>query len=184
MFNYRANGMSLRCFKNINDTTPPVISDVTKTPTSPTSGSVSLTVLADDGTGVGLHATAYSFDTGMTRQTGNTANFTSNQFVQITVRDGVGNIATTGIVIDNILFPSCDTPDIQIGNYTIQACNLGASTAGTGSASYGNYFQWGNNYGFPTTGNHFLSGTAKPDASSYGPNTANGFYKSGYYVLS
>jgi hypothetical protein len=35
----------------------------------------------------------------------------------------------------------------------ISACNVGTSLAGTGSASYGSYFQRGNNYGFATTGN-------------------------------
>jgi hypothetical protein len=38
-------------------------------------------------------------------------------------------------------------------SYTIMDKNLGATIAGTGSASYGYYFQWGNNYRFPNSGN-------------------------------
>jgi hypothetical protein len=36
--------------------------------------------------------------------------------------------------------------DITIGDYTISACNVGTNVAGTGIASYGNLYQWGNNY--------------------------------------
>jgi hypothetical protein len=35
--------------------------------------------------------------------------------------------------------------------YTIRDKNLGASVAGTGASSYGNYYQRGNNYGFANT---------------------------------
>ena len=64
-------------------------------------------------------------------------------------------------------YPGCDTPDITVWSYTISACNVWATTAGTGAMSYGNYFQWGNNGWTP-------SGTLTPsttlvDASSYGP---------------
>ncbi len=50
-------------------------------------------------------------------------------------------------------YPSCDTADIVVcawtgTGYTISACNVGATTAGTTSASYGNYFQWGRNKWF------------------------------------
>jgi hypothetical protein len=50
---------------------------------------------------------------------------------------------------------ACDSVDITINDginsYTMKACNVGASAAGTGSASYGCYFQRGNNYGFVNT---------------------------------
>jgi hypothetical protein len=67
--------------------------------------------------------------------------------------------------------------------------NLGATVAGTGkldgqdscvtsnngtfcwSESIGDYFQRGNNHGFPNSGTDFMSGTVKPDASGYGPTT-------------
>ncbi|MDR0650426.1 MAG: hypothetical protein LBG59_03275 [Candidatus Peribacteria bacterium] len=49
-------------------------------------------------------------------------------------------------------YPGCDTDDITVGSYTIAACNVGATTAGTTSASYGSLFQRGNNYPFPNDG--------------------------------
>jgi surface protein len=57
-------------------------------------------------------------------------------------------------------YPSCDTPDITVGSQKIAACNVGASTAGTGVASYGNYFQRGNNFGFVNTGTVSPASTA------------------------
>jgi hypothetical protein len=46
--------------------------------------------------------------------------------------------------------PCNGAPDITIGSYTIQACNVGATVVGTGGAtsspSAGTHFQWGNNY--------------------------------------
>jgi hypothetical protein len=47
-------------------------------------------------------------------------------------------------------YPECNAPDIELGDYTIAACNIGTTIAGTGEESYGAYFQWGNNYGFTT----------------------------------
>jgi hypothetical protein len=73
----------------------------------------------------------------------------------------------------------CDTPDITIGSYTIAACNLGASVAGTGEASYGNYYQRGNNYGFANSGSLTTTSDTKPDASGYGPNSR---YESGTFI--
>jgi hypothetical protein len=79
--------------------------------------------------------------------------------------DLAGNVGSTGIFIDWIV-KDCDTPDITVGSYTIKACNVGASVAGTGVASYGSYFQRGNNFGFATTGTIPTSSTLV-DASSY-----------------
>ncbi|MDR0281780.1 MAG: hypothetical protein LBI53_00155 [Candidatus Peribacteria bacterium] len=71
------------------------------------------------------------------------------------------------IQIFNISY-SCDQEDITVGNYTIQACNLGSIIAGTGSDSYGYRFQRGNNYGFSgTVGTHFPMSTGTVDASAY-----------------
>nr|MDD3720606.1 hypothetical protein [Candidatus Gracilibacteria bacterium] len=69
-------------------------------------------------------------------------------------------------------YGSCDSNDIIVCSgagvgYTIPACNIGSNISGTGSASYGNYYQWGNNGGTPS-GNVTPSGTLV-DASSYGP---------------
>ena len=55
----------------------------------------------------------------------------------------------------------CDKGDITFTHggktFTMKACNVGAGVAGTGVASYGCLFQWGNNHGFP--GNGDLSST-------------------------
>jgi hypothetical protein len=62
---------------------------------------VAVTVTATD-TGAGLNATAYSFDNGNTRQATDNKTFTGNDTITIKVRDVVGNISSTGIVIDKI----------------------------------------------------------------------------------
>jgi hypothetical protein len=66
--------------------------------------------------------------------------------------------------------PACDTPDITLSDgtttYTLQACNLGASVAGTGSASFGTHFQRGNGYGFANNETLTTSDT-QVDTSSY-----------------
>jgi 2C-methyl-D-erythritol 2,4-cyclodiphosphate synthase len=90
------------------DTTAPVIVSVLGDPTSPTSGTVSLTITATDN--VALHATAYSFDNGATWQAGNTKDYDENQPVFVQVRDAVNNISSSGYTIDNIdtLAPTCE----------------------------------------------------------------------------
>jgi hypothetical protein len=82
-------------------------------------------------------------------------------------------------------------------SYTIMDKNLGATVAGTGkingqdscvtiengtscwSESIGDYFQRGNNYGFPNSGTDFMSGATKPNASGYGPTN---WYTSGTFI--
>lgn len=89
-------------------------------------------------------------------------------------QDTAGNQATeTRQVIVQYTSPSvsCDTVDITVGAHTLMACNLGASMAGTTTDSYGNHYQRGNNYGFPSDSDIVISGTNRIDASSYGPIT-------------
>jgi hypothetical protein len=94
---------------------------------------VTLTVTATDN--VALHATAYSFDDGQTRQSAASKTFTENQTVTIRVRDAAGNRSSTGLIINNIKsdqvstkYPNCDHPDfsVQYGNsvITLAACNV------------------------------------------------------------
>jgi hypothetical protein len=84
------------------DITQPVIVSVSGNPTDWTSSDVTLTVTASDQQS-GLAASAYSFDNGETWQTGNTKVFSSNQAVNIKVRDAVGNISAANTVqIDRI----------------------------------------------------------------------------------
>ncbi|MDD2907949.1 MAG: prepilin-type N-terminal cleavage/methylation domain-containing protein [Candidatus Gracilibacteria bacterium] len=66
----------------------------------------------------------------------------------------------------------CNSPDIIVcsGNgagVILAACNVGTNISGTGSSSYGNYFQWGNNGGTPY-GNLSVSST-RVNTSLYGP---------------
>jgi hypothetical protein len=94
--------------------------------------------------------------------------------VNVKVRDAVGNIASTGVIISTIYagvttgskYPGCNLNDFQVGDYIIAACNVGTSYAGIGEDSYGHHFQRGNNYGFPFTGTISTSST-QVDASSY-----------------
>ena len=71
--------------------------------------------------------------------------------------------------------PCAWAPDIMITNgitsFTIMACNLWSSVVGTGSESYGDYFQWGNNYGFSSDPSAILTTSpTQVNASIYGPN--------------
>jgi hypothetical protein len=95
------NTGSVEIHINFIDKTAPTISDVVQNPTSPTSGSITLTVTATD-TGAGLHATAYSFDNGSTWQSANNKSFTGNTSGTIKVKDAVGNVSSTGYNISNI----------------------------------------------------------------------------------
>lgn len=60
-------------------------------------------------------------------------------------------------------YPGCDTSDkiICTGNnagYIWPMCNVGSTVAGTGTSSYGSFFQWGRNVAFPSSGNVTTSG--------------------------
>jgi len=77
------------------DTKAPTITDVTGNAVAPTNQNVTLTVNgATDNGGSGLHATAYSFDNGVTWQANDYKVFESNQTVNIKVRDALGNTYT------------------------------------------------------------------------------------------
>ena len=76
--------------------------------------------------------------------------------------------------IAQVGMPCAWAPDITITNgttsFTIMACNLWASVVGTGPDSYGNYYQWGNNYGFSSEPSATLTtSTTQVDATGYGP---------------
>ncbi|MDR2415983.1 MAG: hypothetical protein LBD75_05255 [Candidatus Peribacteria bacterium] len=78
--------------------------------------------------------------------------FTANTTEQLMRTNSDGQTGTVTVTIDQIQTrAACETETIKFGDYTIAACNVGASVAGTSEASYGEYFQWGNNYGFVNT---------------------------------
>jgi hypothetical protein len=126
----RDHAFSVRCFKNTSsDLTPPVIHKVEKNPSLPTPQSVTVTVTATDN--VALHATAYSFDDGKTRQSDSYKTFTENQMLTIWVRDQMGNRSFANVTIDNIqstTYSGCNQPDLTYEKngkfYTISACNV------------------------------------------------------------
>jgi surface protein len=105
------------------------------------------------------------------------------RLVQSTTEGGKGWTLTDGglkMCDVSVQYPACDTPDITITSgaesYKIAACNVGASVAGTGEASYGWYFQRGNNFGFwngiaeqtDMAGKAtFITGSTQVDASTY-----------------
>jgi regulator of replication initiation timing len=98
-------GVSAAVTRTINialpDTTPPTFT-VSGNPTTWTNGSVTLAVAASDA-GSGLNtAGAYSFDNGATWTTSSTKSFSTNQTVNIKVKDNNGNISSQNIVIDKI----------------------------------------------------------------------------------
>lgn len=102
----------------------PVISEVTGNPSAWTNGDVTLTVTAND-TLSGLAADAYSFDNGVTWQSGNSKVFTSNQTVQVKVMDASGNISEVSMVNITKMDLTAPTGDIKIGTNSIKkALNL------------------------------------------------------------
>ncbi len=63
--------------------------------------------------------------------------------------------------------------------YTIMDRNIWASAPGTGSASYGSFFQRGNNYGFPSDPSaNITTSITKVNVSTYEPNQ----YNSGTFI--
>jgi len=69
---------------------------------------------------------------------------------------------------------------------TIHDRNLWASATWAGvdesRDSFGYYFQWWNNYWFPSTGDIEKTTTTQVDASSYWPNTDNWYYSSDTFI--
>ncbi|MDR3168342.1 MAG: hypothetical protein LBU27_00840, partial [Candidatus Peribacteria bacterium] len=61
--------------------------------------------------------------------------------------------STSAVTNASSTYPGCNHVDLTVDSYTIAACNVGATVAGTSVASYGSWFQWGNNYEFENNGN-------------------------------
>ena len=112
------------------------INSVTGNATSWTKNNVTLTVKATASNG--LHSTAYSFDGGKTFQASNTKQFTSNQEVNIVVRDKEGNKTTYKVKITKIdkTKPVVNVAGDRYVNSTITA------TATPATAVSGYTYQW------------------------------------------
>ena len=101
------------------DRTAPTFS-VSGNPVALQNADVTLSIDSASDSGVGLHATPYSFDDGTTWQAANTAIFDSNQTVNIKVRDALGNVSTAeNVTIDKIDRDLAEAMSI-IGNTSIQ----------------------------------------------------------------
>jgi prepilin-type N-terminal cleavage/methylation domain-containing protein len=132
------------------DKTEPTITSVTGNPTSWQNTDVTLTVNASD-SGSNLHATAaYSFNGGTSWQAGNTAVFTSNQTVEVRVRDVAGNIASSSVVINRI---DKTAPTISVGGnptswqntdvtLTVTASDAGSGLHATAAYSFNGGTSW------------------------------------------
>ncbi|MDD3144658.1 MAG: prepilin-type N-terminal cleavage/methylation domain-containing protein [Candidatus Gracilibacteria bacterium] len=84
-------------------------------------------------------------------QTGDSPSITVNSSDYYVVDQGVDlpyEVTNNIVTLNTNRYPGCDTDNITVGSYTISACNIGATIAGTGLISYGEYFQWGRNKGF------------------------------------
>ncbi|MCM1508936.1 MAG: hypothetical protein NC177_17650, partial [Ruminococcus flavefaciens] len=84
--------------KYTNDTTVPTISSVSGNPTDWTKSNVTLKVTATDNVYGASGIASYSFDNGGTWQTSNSKSFSSNQTVNIKVKDLAGNISAVKTV--------------------------------------------------------------------------------------
>ncbi|MDD2908097.1 MAG: prepilin-type N-terminal cleavage/methylation domain-containing protein [Candidatus Gracilibacteria bacterium] len=62
-------------------------------------------------------------------------------------------------ILQNTTYPGCDSPDINISGMVISSCNVGSTISGTGSSSYGGFFQWGRNKMFAVNDNSQQSST-------------------------
>ena len=97
------------------DKTNPTITTVDGNPSAWTNQNVTLTVTATDpASGVAY----YSFDNGSTWQTANTKSYSSNQTVNIKVKDDVGNISTATTVTINKIDKTKPTISSVTGNPT------------------------------------------------------------------
>jgi prepilin-type N-terminal cleavage/methylation domain-containing protein len=121
------------------DKTSPTITSVAGNPTVWQNSDVTLTVSASD-SGSNLHATApYSFNGGTSWQAGNTSTFSSNQTVNIRVRDVAGNSASSSVVIDRIdkVAPTLSSiTNSSGGSWTNSNVTLGWTASDTGGSGF------------------------------------------------
>ena len=82
------------------DVISPTITGITGNTTNWTNQNITLIIQATDN--VGLNSTAYSFDNGITYQASNQATFTTNQIVNVRVRDSSNNSVLEEVTINRI----------------------------------------------------------------------------------
>jgi hypothetical protein len=104
------------------DTTPPVINSITGNPTDWTNQNVTLTINATDNVALGdLNTPPYSFDNGATFQFSNQKIFTTNEIVNIRVRDLAGNFTNQQVIINRIdkQSPAVTLPQGWVSSYPV-----------------------------------------------------------------
>jgi hypothetical protein len=77
---------------------------------------------------------------------------------------------TSAVTNASSTYPGCNHVDFIVDSYTIAACNVGATLAGTSETSYGSLFQRGNNFGFSNDATNTAptpNSTTRPDVSAY-----------------
>ncbi|MDD2907973.1 MAG: type II secretion system protein [Candidatus Gracilibacteria bacterium] len=97
----------------------------------------------------------------------------------------ISNCSVVGdILTSESVYGSCDSNDIIVctgagTGYILSSCNIGTNISGTGILSYGDFFQWGNNFAFSGTGVISSSGTVKVNTSLNNPSN---YYSSSTYI--
>ncbi|MDD3144849.1 MAG: type II secretion system protein [Candidatus Gracilibacteria bacterium] len=88
------------------------------------------------------------------------------------------------VLSTNSTYGSCDSTDMIIctgsgTGYIMSSCNIGTNISGTGYLSYGDFFQWGNNFAFSNTGTLALTSSAKVSTAVNNPSN---YYNSSTYI--
>ena len=138
----------------------PIIKEVKKTPTTFTSSSVKVEVIAESKNK--LHEEAYSFDGGKTYQKENSKTFTSNTKGTIVVRDKRGNSTKYEFNISKI---DKTVPKVTISGNTSPKSKLTATVTPASTAS-GYKYQW-------YKGTAVITGETK---QTYTPSTSGTYY--------
>jgi hypothetical protein len=102
------------------DLTNPTITSINGNSTNWTNQDITLTVQATDN--VALNSTAYSFDNGVTYQSSNSKTFTTNEIVNIRVRDSSDNYSSQTVTINRI---DKQSPAIVLAGNWVNTFELG-----------------------------------------------------------
>jgi hypothetical protein len=112
---------------NVADITSPVINSIIGNPTDWTNQNVTLTINATDETALGdLNTPPYSFDNGANYQFTNTKTFTTNEIVNVRVRDLAGNFTNQQVIINRIdkQNPAITLPQGWVSSYPVNTITV------------------------------------------------------------
>ena len=114
-----------------NDTTPPTITSISGNSVNWTNQNVTLTIQASDN--VALNSNAYSFDNGATYQASNSKTFTTNEIVNVRVRDTSNNVTNQQVIINRI---DKQSPAINLAGNWKNTFELGELTSNNDLYNY------------------------------------------------